>query len=308
MSMIHERMYQGSADLGAMSDLANAFPANNLHTADLPYRFSSWTLDRPDNARLWEDESGRLLAWAVLQTPFWTIDYVIHPDADSSLQKTLLGWVDAQAQAVVGTPYGRPAWFIPVFSDYLERIHAVESAGFVSQANVGENSWTKVLLARPSRLKIENWGIPEGFIIRSLQGRDEAVLYAFLHRAVFESTNMTIDWRLRTLLQPSYHPDLDLVAVAPDGRLAAFCICWLNKISSGEVTGQIEPLGVGEPFRELGLGKAILAEGLRRLEQLGAERILVETDNYRGPALSLYEAAGFHVERQVLVFRKDYEV
>jgi mycothiol synthase len=306
MSIITERSFRGAADLAAMAALASAFPANNLHFADLPYRFSSWALDRLESARLWEDETGRLLAWAVLQTPFWAIDFMIHPDADPDVQETLLLWVDEQAQALVGTPYGRPAWFISVFADQLQRIQAIEAAGFVSQANVGENSWTKVLLSRPYGQEIAKWSLPEGFIIRPLQGRAEAKLYAFLHRAVFESTNMTLDWRLRTLLQPSYRPDLDLVVVAPDGHLAAFCICWLDEASSGAITGQIEPMGVSEPYRALGLGRAILAEGLRRLEQVGAQRICVETDHYRGPALNLYESAGFTVERQVLVFRKDY--
>jgi mycothiol synthase len=306
MSSIHARPYQGSVDLLAMTELANAFPANNLHTADLPYRFSSWAFDRRESACLWEDETGRLLAWAVLQTPFWTIDYVLHPDADADLHTALLAWADEQAQTLVGTPYGRPAWFIPIFSDQAERIQAVEAAGFVSQANVGEDSWSKVLLSRPAGQEIASWSAPEGFRIRPLDGRAEAKLYAFLHRAVFESTNMTLDWRLRTLVQPAYRSDLDLVAVAPNGELAAFCICWLNEASAGGVSGQIEPLGVSESYRALGLGKAILAEGIRRLEELGVKRILVETDNYRGSALSLYETAGFGVERDVLIFRKDY--
>jgi ribosomal protein S18 acetylase RimI-like enzyme len=60
-------------------------------------------------------------------------------------------------------------------------------------------------------------------------------------------------------------------------------------------------------FRGLGLGRAILAECLRRMRQRGARRMFVETDNYRDAALELYESAGFRVIQDVLVFRKDYQ-
>jgi ribosomal protein S18 acetylase RimI-like enzyme len=33
---------------------------------------------------------------------------------------------------------------------------------------------------------------------------------------------------------------------------------------------------------------------------------VVETDNYRDAAFALYEAVGFRVQHNVLVFRKDY--
>jgi mycothiol synthase len=306
MTSIHTRTYQGIVDLPAMIALANAYPQHNLHTVDLPYRFSSWALDRLENVCLWEDESGCLLAWASLQPPFWAIDFAIHPDYNRVLLEQILVWADEQAQSLVNTPYGRPAWFIAVFADAFERIQAVEAAGFTSQANVGEDSWTKVLLSRPAGLAISHPPFPEGFTLRLLQGRNEVKLYAYLHRAVFGSTNMTSDWRLRTLLQPAYRADLDLVVAAPDGRLAAFCIGWLDQESAAGITGQIEPLGVAEEYRELGLGKALLAECVSRLEQLGAQRILVETDNYRGAALGLYESTGFTVTRDVLVFRKNY--
>lgn len=49
-----------------MEALALDFRADNLHVADLPWRFSSWALDDPQNVRLWTDADGRLLAWAVL--------------------------------------------------------------------------------------------------------------------------------------------------------------------------------------------------------------------------------------------------
>jgi ribosomal protein S18 acetylase RimI-like enzyme len=65
-------------------------------------------------------------------------------------------------------------------------------------------------------------------------------------------------------------------------------------------------MGVHANFRKLGLGRAILTENLRRLQAAGAERTYVETDSYRNAAFELYEAAGFRVAQEVLVYRKDY--
>ena len=77
-------------DKNLMSALARRYPENNLHVTDLPYRLSSWALDDPENSHLWFDENQQLVAWAVLQTPFWTIDYACQPEAEVSLHKDIL--------------------------------------------------------------------------------------------------------------------------------------------------------------------------------------------------------------------------
>lgn len=293
----------GEADLLRMAALARAYPADHRHRIDLPYRFSSWALDDPGNVALWEDEGGHLLAWAVLQAPFWTIDSACHPAAGRKLFRQLLDWADHRARELLGTPSGHPSWFVNVFARQAERIRDLEAAGFSSQQDVGEDSWSKVWmrLSAPPEDRMP----PAGFTLRPLEGPGEIERYVELHRAVFESRSMTAEWRARTLRRPEYIPDLDLVAEAPDGRLAAFCICWLGQ-EAGQPCGQVEPLGVHADYRGTGLGRAILAEGLRRLFRHGARQIYVETDSYRNAALALYEAAGFRVIEDVLVFRRDY--
>jgi mycothiol synthase len=161
-------------------------------------------------------------------------------------------------------------------------------------------------MQRPAEAPPVDCDLPTGFIIRPLNGEGEIEAYVELHRAVFESRNMTAEWRARTLRQPAYTPDLDLVAVALDGRLAAFCVCWLDENPGTGTIGQIEPLGVHASFRKSGLGRAILVEGLQRLQSHGASRICVEADNYRHAALDLYESVGFRIVRDILVYSKDY--
>lgn len=303
---IMERTFSGDADLRQMAELVRKFPSENIHIVDLPYRLSSWSFDYPENIRLWTDENGQMLAWAILQVPFWKIDYAYNPEFQNILHPQILRWADEQASKITSTPSGHPSWFVAVLASQTDRIRDLEGIGFTSQENVGENSWTQVLMQHsmqiPDEIKLAN-----GFHIRPLNGANEVEAYVDLHRAVFESKNMTIEWRNRTLQRPEYSPELDLVAVAPNGQLAAFCICWLAKNPNGECSGQIEPLGVHTEWRRLGLGQAILSEGVRRLQSKGASQIFVQTDNYRDAAFKLYGSSGFRVSKNILMYRKNYE-
>jgi mycothiol synthase len=301
----NQRPFCGAADIHQMTALVQAFPADSLHVVDLPYRLSSWAIDFPENVGLWVDAEGRLVAWAVLQTPFWTVDYTFHPVAGASIQRQILGWADKRAHQALDTASGRPCWFVMVFENQLERRRHLEAAGFACQSDVGENSWSKVLMARAAAGPIPASALPEGFSVRPLAGESEVAAYVELHQEVFESRNMTAGWRARTLRCPQHVPDLDLVAVAPDGRLAAFCICWLQRGAEG-ASGQIEPLGVRADFRRMGLGRALLSEAVRRAHALGARQIYVETDNDRNAALGLYRSVGFRILQDVLVYCKEY--
>jgi len=282
----------------------NAHP-DTEHAVDLPYRLCSWALDDPENVALWVDAQDDPVAWAVMQLPFWTIDIAIREDLEPELFPRALEWAIRQAVNGRGEAAKRSAWYVHVFSDRRDRIRALEAAGYACQADVGEDSWSQVLLRHPGDL-CRDVKSPEGLTIRPLAGETEVTAYVDLHRSAFESKNMTIEWRRRTLTAPHRLPSADLVVEAEDGRLAGFCIGWLMP-GDGNV-GQIEPLGVSPAFRDQGVGAALLSQCLARLAALGAEEVLVETDSFRDPALELYKSMGFRPIRDILVYRKDFPV
>ncbi len=139
------RPFSGDPDIEKMAALVRAYPGDNLHLVDLPYRVCSPALDDPNNVGLWTDGEGNVVAWAVLQTPFWTLDYAYVPDVDRDLHRRILAWGDRRAREVVGTPSGHPAWFVNVLSGQEARIPDLESAGFACQASVPVDPWTDVL-------------------------------------------------------------------------------------------------------------------------------------------------------------------
>jgi ribosomal protein S18 acetylase RimI-like enzyme len=298
------RPFRGPADWPLMVAVVHAQPDEHLHVVDLPYRLCSWAFDEPENCSLWEGADGQVLAWAALQSPFWSIDYAVHPAAPPDTLQALLSWAVQRALAVRGTRFARPAWYISSFAGHHHHA-ALEAAGFHSQADVGANAWTKVLFQREA-LSPPAPAPPEGFRIRPLAGDAEVDAYVSLHRAVFQSESMTPEWRRRTLRHPGYRPQLDLALVDGDDRLAGFCIGWFApRGPHGAPAGQIEPMGVRTDLRGRGLGASLLAACLARLAGAGAASIFVETDNFRDAAFQLYTSLGFHVARAVTVYRKD---
>ncbi len=304
MTTYTSRALEQPDDLACMIALAQQFPEEHLHSTDLPYRLSSWALDEPENARLWFDARGALAAWCVLQPPFWTLDFCFHPAHERALIADMLAWTDDRARSPVGVQPPRPCWFAMIFARQRERIAALEAAGYADQGDVGEDSWSKVWLRRDGQATVPGHLPPAGFRARALAGPGEVDAYVALHQEVFESKNMTAEWRARTLRQPLYRPELDVVIEAPDGRLAAFCVCWL---SADGLRGQVEPLGCRAEYRRYALGRVALCEGLRRLQSLGARDVFVETDNYRNTAYALYQNVGFALLEDVRVLRKDFD-
>jgi mycothiol synthase len=96
------------------------------------------------------------------------------------------------------------------------------------------------------------------------------------------------EWYQNIQRIPIYRRDLDIVAVAPDGGLAAFCTVWFDDITR---TAVFEPVGTHPTHQKRGLGKAVMSEGLRRAQRLGAT--LATVSSYSPAAHALYESMGF---------------
>lgn len=92
-------------------------------------------------------------------------------------------------------------------------------------------------------------------------------------------------WYRNIQTAPLYRRDLDLVAIAPDGAIAAFCTVWFDDVTR---TGYFEPVATVPAHRRRGLGKALLTEGLHRLQRMGATRAFV--GGYSPAANALYRS------------------
>lgn len=134
---------------------------------------------------------------------------------------------------------------------------------------------------------------PAGYFVRALGDESEHPARSWLSWKAFhpdEPDERYEGWAWYRNVQraPLYRRDLDLVAVAPDGELAAFCTLWFDDVTR---TAAFEPVGTHPAHQRRGLGKALMAEGLRRVRDLGAT--LCTVGSYSEAAGALYASLGF---------------
>ena len=86
---------------------------------------------------------------------------------------------------------------------------------------------------------------------------------------------------------PDYVADLDLSVLDVQGDVAAFATVWHDAANR---IGILEPVGSISKYRGMGLGKAVIIEGLNRIRRLGARKMYVGSDQ------AFYMAIGFAME------------
>jgi len=153
------------------------------------------------------------------------------------------------------------------------------------------------------------YSLPAGYSIRATRP-DESAARVEVHRAAWlpaalpyapghapefppdATSNFTADVYDRVRSLWLYDRDLDLVAEAPDGVLAACCIAWFDP-SSGAT--EIEPLGVRPEHRRLGLAGALCLEVAARTAARGGREVFINVEPSEAyPASSAaYLKAGF---------------
>ncbi len=307
MSSLTLRSFQSQTDLEAIATLARLSNAGQLDEdtsiCELQLQLETSTLDKERDLRLWEDETGSLIAFSRLLIPDFsnTLDgylwFCIHPQQSQSLELEILTWAEQRLQEVAQTRNQPTNLRIIVNDDLLGRMLLLEQQGFQPDRRFLTMGYPLPILQTPQ--------LPNGFQVRSLQS-DEIQSWVDLYNESFIdhwnhhdiSADMVKPW----LERPNYNPTLNLVAVSPQGTLAAFC--YAHKYPH-ETEGWIKLLGTRRGFRKMGLGKAMLLAGMQRLQQAGATTVKlgVDADSPTG-ATKLYESIGFQTWKRWVYYVK----
>lgn len=283
---ITRHAFRDTSDMLHILDLIRAMPLSCRHVIDLPWRLSSPTIHEGRDAAFWQDAGGLVVGFAAWQYYWASLDFFILPGAQQQAVETdLFAWADERFRERDEERGEALPYWVEFRDDDIERRQVVEAHGFLygeEDCYVSFQHTLDKLLPVPA--------LPGGFLLRPLKGEQEVAAYAELHRAAFESTSMTPEWRARTLHMPQYRPELNLVISSPDDSLAGFCVGWYEPARR---VAQIEPVGVHPRFHRHGLGHVLLLEMLHRFKECGATCAIVETDVERAPARRAYESVGF---------------
>jgi mycothiol synthase len=170
-----------------------------------------------------------------------------------------------------------------VYEDDLPLMEVVEERGYVrnEERSASHLEYTIGDLPEPN--------LPDGFSIFSMaeecdiERRREIFGRSFDHEDPKEWPSAFAYEELQRA--PDYRKEHDLCVAAPDGTYAACCIIWYDEVNR---IGHLEPLGTHPAYRQRGLARALLLEGLRRLRELGATKMPMT-----GGFDPIYEAFGF---------------
>ena len=306
--MREPRHYQGEPDLKAMRNLLIAGrKANNgsyyIHSGDLNWWLYFPPLDGDywEHIYLWDDPDipGELLGWALISPDWVGIDVYIRPDLRGSPPADeMYGWTEDRATQIaqrVGKKATNSLWILQ--NDEVLGNHFTQRGYRLAKGCVQfSRNLDGTLL--PSQVVGE-------FRVRACRGEDEVDSRARAQHGAFSSEapfERYLERFRKFMRSPVYCHNLDIVATCPNGEIGAFCIIWMDPVNK---VGLFEPVGTHPDYQRKGLGKAVMLEGLRRLQAGGMQQAIVSTGEDNLPAIKLYEKIGFRIVNQLGTYQKD---
>lgn len=274
------------------------------HTGEFLWNYFMITchLEPCRHIRLWRDGRDRLVAYATLgEDP--AFDVQVHPTCEwDGIEEEALAWAEnllAELRSSDAALWGG-ALVSGSRQDNPQRIAFLERHGFHQGGEFSE-----VNLMRALADPIPEPAVPAGFLVRAVAAdAPEISRRAAAQREVWRPWtvgNVSDEDYARFMHLPGYHRELDIVAVAPDGVIAAYANGWLDHLNH---IGDFGPVGALPAYRRMGLTRAVLLQGMRRMRDDGMQRVCISTGVSNTPALRLYESLGFQAQNRYLEYRK----
>jgi len=233
---------------------------------------------------LWETEAGNIAA--VLNCEEIGQAFLqIHPAFKTEdLEEQMISLAEEHLRA----PSRRGGLVLWVWSDAgdSQRQAILARRGFTHIADADEHQWRRSL----EQPITENL-VRDAYTVRSLgdiselPSRSWASWRAFHSDEPDEKYDSDWSWYLNIQAAPLYRRDLDLVAIATDGEVAAFTTIWYDDVTR---CGCFEPIGTVPEHQRRGLASSLIIEGMRRLKRMGATQAV--TSGGTPPANALYQS------------------
>ncbi len=306
--MINPRPYRDQFDLDAMrSLLVRGRKANNgtyyIHCGDLNWWLYYPPLERDywSDIHLWDDPEHprQLLGWALISADWVGFDVYVQPELRSSERAMeMYQWAETKACEIAHQCGKKASHVLWIRHDDQVMDRHLRQQGY----RLGKGM---VHLVRNLDKKIPPVEKNEGFLVRECEGEPEVERRARAQYGAFGSSAPLEQYlkRFRKFMRsPVYDHNLDIVAVAADGQIGAFCIVWMDQVNQ---VGLFEPVGTHPDYQRKGLGRAVVLKGLSRLSERRMKQAIVSTYEDNVAAIKLYESVGFQIITRLGTYEKE---
>jgi GNAT superfamily N-acetyltransferase len=289
MTAVRRDDYAGPVALAAMQSLAvRLFPTTRWrHAGDLAWSAALCVDHAAAPTAVWVDDD-RTAAWAWVESP-GEVTVQVDPGYPG-----LAGDVLAWAERVVTGPVS-----VTVSECEPHVMAALAERGYKSPDDGPFFACMERLLDSVPAVA----GLPAGYAIRAQRDDADVAGRAALYRIVWRASEMTTERHARMRQIWPYRPELDLVAVAPDGVVAAYCQGWYDETSR---FGLFEPVGTHPDYRRLGLARCVCAAVLEAFRAAGGRRAAVCPRGDAGYPIpqQLYAGLGFTAYTRTRTFTR----
>ncbi len=296
---IRMRDYHWEQDFESIQKfLADIFNIRKSYTSWIPSELENLKfgpggteyLDEEDKyLKIWEmfDETQRIASRVIAVSytkPSGYCRLSVHPDYTSTSREIVL-WMQNRMKEIKKSEVEKIKMSFVADDDDEEFIELLSDLGFQKGELDGDKQ------VRPINLPIPAYNLPDGYAIRNAVIEEDFQKYREVQKAVF-SHIMSMSLELLQLYSTAsfYREDLDIVAVDPKGKFAAFCTVRIDPLSR---IAELEPVGTHPDHRRLGLAKAVICEGLKRLEKYKPSAVVILGAAPTEGARRLYESVGF---------------
>jgi len=172
--------------------------------------------------------------------------------------------------------------YVPIFEDDTLRKEVLTRMGYERRPGWGHH-WRRDLDTH-----VPEASLPQGYTIRSMGDINEHPSRSWASWRAFHADegdeNYDGDWSWYQNIQasPLYRRDLDIVSVAEGGDIASFCTIYYDDYTRSAVCVLV---GTAAEHWRRGLGKAVILEGMRRLQALGCTRVFATAHDTAADAL-----------------------
>ncbi len=256
------------------------------------------------DARVWVDDRDHPVAFAMIWEGNIFLYYALPQAGNEMLEMQALAWATERAGVLAEQCGERAMLCVPVRDDDHHRM------ALLARAGLRVEDMHMIRMQQWLHLPIADVSTPPGFTLRAVAGESEAPALVDLHHAAFAMASETVAERVAWMRSPAYDPRLDLVAVAPNGLLAAFCrgsICTEENTRSGFGAAWIDLIGVHPAYRRQGVGRALLRLALRTMRTIGVAQALLNVGSWNTPAQHLFASCGFAIDCRVFWLVYDTE-